>query len=122
MQPPGEVPKDREQIARIVGRSALMDGKWEREDYRARTIDKALSDRYSTLPEHADTPLRVRSPDMANARPVTWPWHHRIPNGYLSLLLGEEGVGKGTLICWVIARFLVANSKATTTGSLSTSG
>ena len=49
-------------------------------------------------------PLRVRSPDMSKAHPVQWIWHQRLPEGYLSLLLGEEGIGKGALICWVIAR------------------
>ena len=34
--------KDREQILRILQRSALWDEKWERGDYQARTINKAL--------------------------------------------------------------------------------
>ena len=54
--------------------------------------------------EQPATPLRVRSPDMDLARPHIWVWNERIPLGYLSLLLGEEGVGKGTLIRWVIAQ------------------
>jgi putative DNA primase/helicase len=45
-----------------------------------------------------------RQPDIANVRPITWAWQHRIPLGNFSLLVGEEGVGKGTLLAWMIAR------------------
>ena len=48
--------------------------------------------------------LRVRAADLSRVRPVTWLWLRRLPIGYLSLLLGAEGVGKGVLIAWLIAR------------------
>ncbi|HET6999351.1 MAG TPA: DnaB-like helicase N-terminal domain-containing protein [Solirubrobacterales bacterium] len=48
--------------------------------------------------------LPVRGADISRARPVRWAWERRLPLGYLSLLLGAEGVGKGTLSAWLIAR------------------
>jgi hypothetical protein len=41
---------------------------------------------------------------LSNVRPVSWAWRDRVPFGTLSLLVGEEGVGKGTLLAWMIAR------------------
>jgi alkylated DNA nucleotide flippase Atl1 len=48
--------------------------------------------------------LQVRAADLTRVRPVRWAWERRLPLGYLSLLLGAEGVGKGTLSAWIIAR------------------
>jgi len=50
------------------------------------------------------TGLRVTSADLARAEPPRWAWQYRIVIGYLNLLIGNEGVGKGTLIAWLIAR------------------
>jgi hypothetical protein len=50
------------------------------------------------------TPLRRRTADIARAQPVEWAWTHRIALEYLTLLIGEEGIGKGTLTPWIIAR------------------
>jgi hypothetical protein len=52
----------------------------------------------------ADARLVVRRADLGRAAPPRWAWEHRIVIGYLNLLLGNEGVGKGTLITWLIAR------------------
>lgn len=52
----------------------------------------------------AQGPLRTRAADLARVRPITWAWDRRLPLGYLSLLLGAEGVGKGTVAAWLIAR------------------
>lgn len=49
-------------------------------------------------------PLRARCADLTRVRPIRWTWAGRLPSGYLSLLLGAEGCGKGTLLAWVIAR------------------
>jgi hypothetical protein len=46
----------------------------------------------------------VVTADLARAQPPRWAWQHRIVLGYLNLLLGNEGVGKGTLVAWLIAR------------------
>jgi len=48
--------------------------------------------------------LKVRSIDLARVRAIEWAWRGRLPLGYLCLLLGAEGVGKGTLIAWLVAR------------------
>ncbi len=47
--------------------------------------------------------LRIQTPDLTLARPPRFAWAQRIVIGYLNLLLGNEGVGKGTLITWLIA-------------------
>jgi len=49
--------------------------------------------------------LKVRRADLALAKPVRWAWQHRAPIGFLSLLIGAEGSGKGTLMAWAIARW-----------------
>jgi hypothetical protein len=48
--------------------------------------------------------LRVRTPDLARARPPRWAWDRRVALGCLNLLIGNEGVGKGVLMAWTIAR------------------
>jgi hypothetical protein len=48
--------------------------------------------------------LRVRTPDLARSRPPRWAWEHRLVLGYVNLLIGNEGVGKGVLISWVLAQ------------------
>ena len=48
--------------------------------------------------------LRVRGADLSRVRRIEWLWGARLPIGYLSLLLGAEGVGKGVLTAWLIAR------------------
>ena len=48
--------------------------------------------------------LRTRGVLWERVQPVRWLWARRIPLGLPSLLVGEEGVGKGTLTAWIIAR------------------
>ncbi len=48
--------------------------------------------------------LHVRTPDLARSRPPRWAWELRILLGCLNLLIGNEGVGKGVLIAWVLSR------------------
>lgn len=48
--------------------------------------------------------LKVNAADLSRAAPPRWAWQDRIVRGYLNLLLGNEGVGKGTLAAWTIAR------------------
>jgi hypothetical protein len=50
------------------------------------------------------TPLRRRAADISRALPVEWAWQNRIALEYLTLLIGQEGIGKGTLTPWIIAR------------------
>ena len=46
----------------------------------------------------------VRRADICRVKPTSWLWKLRLPVGYLSLLLGAEGIGKGTLSAWIAAR------------------
>lgn len=48
--------------------------------------------------------LTVRTADLSRARPPRWAWEGRIVLGYLNLLLGNEGVGKGTAIAHLAAK------------------
>lgn len=48
--------------------------------------------------------LKPRGIDMARVQPFKWAWRDRVLIGYLNLLVGDEGVGKGTLLSWLIAR------------------
>ncbi len=48
--------------------------------------------------------LVVRQAALERAEPPRWAWQKRLVLGYLNLLLGNEGVGKGTLVAWLIAR------------------
>ena len=48
--------------------------------------------------------LRIRGADLSRVRPTRWLYEGRLPMGYLSLLLGAEGVGKGTAAAYLIAR------------------
>jgi AAA domain len=50
------------------------------------------------------TGLRTRGVLIERVRPVRWQWRRRIPIGLPSLLVGEEGVGKGTFAAWLVAR------------------
>jgi hypothetical protein len=52
-----------------------------------------------------EVPAGLRHPDPSLARPVQWAWEGRIPIGRASLILGNEGVGKGTLIAWMASEW-----------------
>lgn len=42
--------------------------------------------------------------DITESRPFRWLWQDRILLGYLNLMVGVEGIGKSTFVCWVAAR------------------
>jgi hypothetical protein len=48
--------------------------------------------------------LTVTTADLSKSRPPRWAWQGWLPIGSLSLIVGCEGVGKGTLAAWLIAR------------------
>ncbi len=48
--------------------------------------------------------LEVVSAESVSPRPVEWLWEGRIPYGDLTLLVGDPGVGKSLLTCWLAAR------------------
>lgn len=62
-----------------------------------------LLDRMRELIEDVGDRIEVRPADLSRVRPVRWLWQKRVLIGYLSLLLGAEGIGKGTLTAWLIA-------------------
>jgi len=122
--------QDAAQIDRLFRSSALMRPKWERDDYRDATISEAIDGHAGAFydPQTAPAPakpkatdqladdgrelegaedvpvLRTRGVNWERVRPIRWLWHRRVPMGLVSLLVGEEGVGKGTLAAWLIAR------------------
>jgi hypothetical protein len=57
-----------------------------------------------SAPHEHPSGLRITKPDLSLARPTRWAWQHRIAVGYLNLLVGDEGIGKGVLAAWLIAR------------------
>jgi hypothetical protein len=48
--------------------------------------------------------LTVRSADPNRAKPFQWAWEQRIVLSYVNLLVGQEGIGKGNLVAWILAR------------------
>jgi hypothetical protein len=48
--------------------------------------------------------LAIRRADLGRSEPPRWAWSQRVVLGYLNLLIGNEGVGKGTLAAWLIAQ------------------
>lgn len=48
--------------------------------------------------------LQIRKADLNQVQPFRWAWQDRLLLGYVNLLAGDEGVGKGTFIAWLIAR------------------
>jgi hypothetical protein len=48
--------------------------------------------------------ITYRKADLSSARPFEWAWEQRVLLGYINLLVGVEGVGKGNLIAWILAR------------------
>ncbi len=100
------------------GRSALDvelhqadDGRWLCDPHNAAAGDGMYGMRIIDAPGEPPSKPAKRPPefaprelDPANVRPVTWAWAQRIPIGNISLLVGEEGTGKGVVLSWLIAR------------------
>jgi len=108
---------DPARLDRFFRASRLMRPKWEREDYRTRTLSLAIqgcSEFYdwtkdSELPvlepsrPEAKLPrerLRVITFDQIRARPVEWLVPGFVPKRRTTNLYGEEGVGQG--LWWVL--------------------
>lgn len=49
-------------------------------------------------------PLRTRGVILERVGPLLRLWSRRVPIGVLSLLIAEEGTGKGTVASWMIAK------------------
>jgi hypothetical protein len=48
--------------------------------------------------------LTTRPADLSASKPPRWAWAGRIVLDALNLIVGNEGAGKGTLACWILAR------------------
>lgn len=48
--------------------------------------------------------LLARGVQLERVVPFRWAWEDRLLLGYINLLVGDEGVGKGTFLAWLIAR------------------
>jgi hypothetical protein len=89
---------------------ATPNGHLTQEDYEVAELahEKLKEKRAEKIAEKAEakpkTPFKLRKADLSRVLPVEWAWRHRIALEYLTLLIGEEGIGKGTLTPWIIAR------------------
>lgn len=54
--------------------------------------------------KHAASGLTVRKAKLKDVQPFKWLWSQRVLTGYINLLVGEEGIGKGNLAAWILAR------------------
>jgi len=66
------------------------------------------------LKQNPSRSLRAVTFDTSRSKPPRWAWDKWLLIGYLNLLIGNEGVGKGTLMCDLIAKL----TKGTLQGSL----
>jgi hypothetical protein len=53
---------------------------------------------------HEPATVRTVRADLSRARPAKWAWSQRVYIGGLNLMIGAEGVGKGTQAAWMLAR------------------
>jgi hypothetical protein len=47
--------------------------------------------------------ITYRKATIRDSRPFEFAWENRILLGYVNLLVGVEGIGKGTLVAWMLA-------------------
>src|SRR5581483_9648222 len=67
------------------------------------SLSAEVRDRVTAVMRGATSGIRVRGVVPERVRPMGWLWLQRIPLGVPSLLVGEEGVGKGTFTSWLVA-------------------
>ncbi|MGD9713894.1 MAG: AAA family ATPase, partial [Thermomicrobiales bacterium] len=97
--------RDRDQLDRLFRRSALYREKWEREDYRQRTIDKALTRGNDLVFEDAggdddntdDDAQPIEVGDTAEPAALTWAIDDVEPDDHLTGYYSEEGAAKSLL-------------------------
>lgn len=113
--------RDNGQLDRLFRSSALYrEDKWEREDYRDRTISYALSKctrqyeprkmHTKPKPPHSDNGAKpkdeedvfIRAADM-QSRSSFWLWDGYLPIGNLVVQTGVEKIGKGVFFAWQAA-------------------
>jgi AAA domain-containing protein/bifunctional DNA primase/polymerase-like protein/primase-like protein len=54
---------------------------------------------------HGSPRFKATKPDKSTFKPVRWAWAGMVPLGKFSMLVGEEGIGKGTLLAHLAARW-----------------
>jgi hypothetical protein len=119
--------QDESQLDRLFRASGLMREKWERPDYRARTLALALKNRTDTYAPpvavtlggagaKAATTAEPDPQDAAERRPVLacvesverqsirWLWPGRIALGKVSMIAGDPGVAKSHMTLWLASR------------------
>jgi hypothetical protein len=51
--------------------------------------------------------ITIRKSSISDSQPFEFAWENRILIDYINLLVGEEGIGKGTLVAWILAQLTV---------------
>jgi AAA domain len=67
-------------------------------------VVQSLEDERAWLAGNKSHALKVSKLDTSRSRPPRWVWKDWLLLGYLNLLIGNEGVGKGTLMCNLLAK------------------
>jgi len=62
------------------------------------------------MTERPDSSLGGKWADQIEAKPVRWIWPNRIPAGALTVIDGNPGVGKSTLLAELIAHVTTGKS------------
>lgn len=98
--------RDCERIERLMKSSGLVRDKYERKDYLARTIIRAVA-RCSEIyidKEQAPTPakprtgkLNIRKASEIEPEPMYWLWEGWLPKEALCIYAGQGGIGKSTV-------------------------
>lgn len=57
----------------------------------------------SHVTKDPDSGITYRKATIRDSRPFEFAWENRILLGYVNLLVGIEGIGKGTLVAWSLA-------------------
>ena len=97
---------EREQLASQNGHAA--DVQLDEHEVAKRAHDIAVEQEAQARAAERKKPtakLLVRTADLSQSKPPQWAWRDRVLLGYLNLLLGNEGIGKGTLAAALLARW-----------------
>lgn len=94
---------DHEKIDAEFRKSHLYREKWERKDYRERTIKNALQSHKKRQPV-SEPRLIIKDISDIEAKKLDWLWLNKIPKGKLCVFAGNPDSGKTTVACDLIAR------------------